>query len=739
MILLALTAYVALFIATSVVAIIVSVIVNKLPRANSDTTSARLGSERGPAFGKFLFDPTAADGVSLADVGANLSNLLARILGLMQPYGGITLPNGKSAADSAQYFIHALEGALSLIGVDSRELDPSTIVKVVFNFALTPGYYLTLIREIARDMALFADFSGGGGGTGVFGILEKIRTLKIIRFVDTCARLGIVASQATLLNKSITPGVAVGVGEPPVGGDAASDLETINNPYDVARKRVSRSRETSGSKRLAWSHSSLGYTRSELVTPDLVRALGREKIIGAENGLSSLRHLKARKIASEFGRITPADRKYHEDLLDAEYMPFYFHDLRTNEILSFHAFLSSLTDGYTANYTSTDGFGRMDPVQTYKNTTRAVSFTFNVVATSEKDHAQMWYSINKLVNMVYPQWSEGDTITGEGGETFTQPFSQTIAASPMLRVRIGDVIHSNYSRFGLGRIFGLDKEGAKLKSEGVEKAQVIADDYKKIFDSTLLAKTPTKSYSVGVKHDEDDLNFLPKSIVGNDPISVTNATLGAMLVEQKVTLSAGEYRSSETIDKINAFSANSIAYSGNTSGVIVSSVPDPDSTSPFAWFIVKLDNERLDLNSNLRYKFVSVSSQNVNVVIADKGTISFDDIMSNYENAAITFMKKENNAVVKSFEDGAGGRGLAGFITSLGLEYGSTDTTWTTEVVGARAPNMVTIVVSFTPIHDIPMGLAADGTARAAAYPVGDVTRKRFYQDLLRNEDDIRK
>ena len=52
---------------------------------------------------------------------------------------------------------------------------------------------------------------------------------------------------------------------------------------------------------------------------------------------------------------------------------------------------------------------------------------------------------------------------------------------------------------------------------------------------------------------------------------------------------------------------------------------------------------------------------------------------------------------------------------------------------------MVTIVVSFTPIHDIPMGLAADGTARAAAYPVGDVTRKRFYQDLLRNEDDIRK
>ena len=733
MILLALTAYVALFIATSVVAIIVSLIVTKLPRENFRESSGQLGSERGPAFGKFFFDPEGTAGVQLTDVIPNLSNLIARILGLMQPYG-----NGQ-ALPGLHYFTHALEGALSLIGVDSRELDPSTIVKVVFNFALTPGYYITLIREIARDMALFADFSGGGGGTGVFGILEKIRTLKIIRFVDTCARLGIVSSQRLQSDRSIDPGEAIGAtGKIPAGGDISSDVDTTENAYEVARKRVSRSRETEGSKRLAWSHSSLGYTRSELITPDLVRALERERIVtpgGTDSGLSSLRRLKARKIASTTGRISAEDRKYHENLLDAEYMPFYFHDLRTNEILSFHAFLSSLTDGYTANYTSTDGFGRMDPVQTYKNTTRAVSFTFNVVATSEKDHAQMWYSINKLVNMVYPQWSEGDTITGEGGETFTQPFSQTIAASPMLRVRIGDVIHSNYSRFGLGRIFGLEKDNAALKTKDatILDPLLAGDSFPTTFYETKLSQTPKKSFHVNTSTSDNDLNFLNSFAYNNDPLSAIAATSQAKLLHQTVSLKKGNY------SIVTALEFTSRTYidrpynsNGDEFGTIEEFITTTNTKSPYLMCYVKLSKPIIDDFAEVEYEYVKVGVANLKFPYEPEPTKE----QNNAQSLTKDFMETANNAVVRSFEDGAGGKGLAGFITSLGLEYGSTDTTWTTDT-GARAPNMVSIVVSFTPIHDIPMGLAADGTARAAAYPVGDVTRRRFYQDLVQNDKNI--
>ena len=35
-----------------------------------------------------------------------------------------------------------------------------------------------------------------------------------------------------------------------------------------------------------------------------------------------------------------------ENILDTSYMPFYLHDVRTNEILSFHAFFEAITDSF---------------------------------------------------------------------------------------------------------------------------------------------------------------------------------------------------------------------------------------------------------------------------------------------------------------------------------------------------------------------------------------------------------
>ena len=147
---------------------------------------------------------------------------------------------------------------------------------------------------------------------------------------------------------------------------------------------------------------------------------------------------------------------------------------------------------------------------------------------------------------------------------------------------------------------------------------------------------------------------------------------------------------------------------------------------------VKLSKHIIDDFAEVEYEYVKVGVANLKFPYEPEPTKE----QNNAQSLTKDFMETANNAVVRSFEDGAGGKGLAGFITSLGLEYGSTDTTWTTDT-GARAPNMVSIVVSFTPIHDIPMGLAADGTARAAAYPVGDVTRRRFYQDLVQNDKNI--
>ena len=92
-------------------------------------------------------------------------------------------------------------------------------------------------------------------------------------------------------------------------------------------------------------------------------------------------------------RIPKEVVKRLENILDSEYVPFYFHDLRTNEILSFHAFLTSLQDSITPQYNSVSGYGRLDPVQIYQGTTRSLQVGFTVYATNREDFDEMWFKI----------------------------------------------------------------------------------------------------------------------------------------------------------------------------------------------------------------------------------------------------------------------------------------------------------------------------------------------------------
>ena len=165
-----------------------------------------------------------------------------------------------------------------------------------------------------------------------------------------------------------------------------------------------------------------------------------------------------------------------EQRLDSDYMPFSLQDLRTNEILKFHAFIESISDSYTANYNEMGGYGRLEKIKIYANTTRSINVSFKIVALSHEDHHEMWYMINKIVSMLYPQWSKGvvmrestmEKIKNEVDKNFNLedelkkmskiaiPFSQLPSNSPMVRLRVGDLITSNYSKYTAAKLFGFE-------------------------------------------------------------------------------------------------------------------------------------------------------------------------------------------------------------------------------------------------------------------------------------------
>jgi hypothetical protein len=81
--------------------------------------------------------------------------------------------------------------------------------------------------------------------------------------------------------------------------------------------------------------------------------------------------------------------------------------------------------------------------------------------------------------------------------------------------------------------------------------------------------------------------------------------------------------------------------------------------------------------------------------------------------------KGNNNAVLRSIKNTAG-KGLAGFITSMNLDW-STATQggkWETSKRGQKVPHLCGIQLQFTVIHDIAPGLDADGFNRAPLYNV---------------------
>ena len=258
----------------------------------------------------------------------------------------------------------------------------------------------------------------------------------------------------------------------------AKGLESVDNLPSTAGTRISKSRDGSGKSplSLAWRGNSVpglymlpdNPARASLLMGNLLTGPSPMRALLASSAVDKTYVDPAMK--GEKARIPGDIVKLIEDRLDAEYVPFYFHDLRTNEIVAFHAFLETLTDSYNVNYNTYKSYGRADPIRTYGDTSRSLTVSFNVIATSRDDFDEMWFKINKLITSLYPKYTAGQRVLTDNDVKFEQPFSQVIGATPLMRLRIGDVVKSNYSRFNLSRIFGIGNEGTDVsKFEGTNK------------------------------------------------------------------------------------------------------------------------------------------------------------------------------------------------------------------------------------------------------------------------------
>ena len=455
-----------------------------------------------------------------------------------------------------------------------------------------------------------------------------------------------------------------------------------------------------------------------------------------------------------------------ENDLETEYMPFYFHDIRTNEILSFHAFIENISDSYSPEYTSSGGFGRIDDVKSYVKTTRSISLSFIVAAMNKNDHETMWYYINKLVTMVYPQWSKGESLQFDNA-IIEQPFSQVPSNSPLIRLRIGDLIKSNYSRFNLARIFGLNEIKLANKSKTITEI-----DKDGLLDVKPLGIDVEKRRSMMVE-----------SITSSKIAKIEDKYSGALMRSHESLIDEGRKAEAIKYKAENELDANNAKHFFIT-------LKHESANAELKVFCFKLSNGRIAVQTaygftitennlvpktykeyiKLNFKLLEESGldkENFNLFGTENDSlpnklrnkkILFDASEIILKTKVIKYTKKRsltdleiekeiddykssimkpfdslgniNNPITQSYESGMS-KGLAGHITNLDLNYN--DAPWDTEEEGSKAPMFVKISMQFAPIHDIPPGLDYKGIPRAVNYNVGNINSEMFGDPLQKD------
>ena len=560
---------------------------------------------------------------------------------------------------------------------------------VAGDYGKSLSFWKTIFRTVVRSKAHWGTFIKSGNA---FDALLRFmgKDDKIMKFTNYLAMIGDIGTAAGHAGNIAFPENKV-------------PLHQVGN-FPTLRTIGGRKRGSKTTSRLA-----LTETPSLMLIPNNIATIKHNlKEYGVDenstyadiSGENSLWYdTKNKDIKKEIGnkyqssthnRFTPDQVRMVEDQLEGEHMPFYIHDLRTNEIISFHAFLTSLSDSYTGEWSAQKGFGRLEAAQIYGGGSRSIGLGFTMVAMNPEDFDEMYYKINKLTTLVYPQWSEG-TLMDSGDSTFIQPFSQVPTASPLCRVRVGDLFTSNYSKVAMARMMGIGNENFKYtEPDGKPASPAEVEEEGKLSVDDKIKKERAIKW-------KPFLRALIKE--GYNPPEVKE-------IREKYQDNPHQFKTQFHDRGDQSFSTVHVG--------------------PLNQFIkFEADNKNLYLSNSVAIP-PSTGLSNMAPMLGAGGD----------PKGIASLFSAEANPILKSFHSSMG-RGIAVAITGITFDWKLNSAPWELQA-GNRAPRMCDVQLSIIPIHDITPGLDHQGINRAPIYKVGSKS-KSLTGDVWYNEKEYGK
>lgn len=643
------------------------------------------------------------------------------------------------------------------------------------NLSEAIGYYNTILRNLVRSITheiaqqLFAATIPPGAidgvigpydtntatnikpagvsydvGSNILGAIRKISQSKIVSFMNVLANIG---------------DIAIAIREKPISSLPPNISDLVNDTYQTEEgNRINpaafirnQTISSDAASYLQLPHGTLSWAAStspsKYILPNSILTAARElgDTNSSERLLSKLSKGNEHIIESTQNRLSDEVVREIEDLLEVSYVPFYFHDLRTNEIISFHAFLKNITDSFSVDYADNTGYGRIGKIFSYRNTDRTIGLSFIVAATNQEDFDRMWWKINKLIMLVYPQYTAGRVVEYEG-RRFTQPFSQIISASPLVRIRLGDILKSNFSKFGLARLFGLGQGQDKfsINNQQIEQnrasEQALQNAIEEVrsrmsrndfainerfyfqYVAPAAAARSTRRQTPGIPYGEPnntyELRLVQNSRQLSSPIQqISSARINeGNLQNTGRELVSGRYLLRVIERSIGTSSTeNTILYK-----VQIDDLPAAARSTQY-WIRLPIGNQINELQRSANIGFyepdIIAAARSSIRNSAQEDNVSPQD--NNSSDLVRDFFDANKNPIFKAFES-TKGRGLAGFIKAINFSWD--EITWELDGLGRRAPIMAEINIEFAPIYDISPGIDNNGFMTAPVYGVGELS-----------------
>ena len=134
-----------------------------------------------------------------------------------------------------------------------------------------------------------------------------------------------------------------------------------------------------------------------------------------------------------------------------------FMHVPSGEYVHFKAFIQAFNETFSSDWDSQSVYGRTDPIRMFKQTSRSITLSLMVPASSQAEGFENLSRIQKLTSYLYPSYESVDNAL-------------TISQSPLVRMRIMNMVTNNSGDKSAGTYDNMKNAGSKnLYKEGVEK------------------------------------------------------------------------------------------------------------------------------------------------------------------------------------------------------------------------------------------------------------------------------